>query len=198
MGADKKSFFRRQFNCAHELGHIILHERYSDLNEIDREEFRERENEANAFAAALLLPATAFGADAAIYPNRLSHYVALKQKWCVSAMAMILRAYSLGYITSNQYSYLMRQMSMNGYRQKEPLDDVIEYKHPVALKQAINLLMTKGNMTSQDIIALCAANKFSVSPDVVEELLNLEIGTLTTYKEPSKIIEFPAIQKAEE
>ena len=76
MGADKKSFFRRQFNCAHELGHIILHERYSDLNEIDREEFRERENEANAFAAALLLPATAFGADAAIYPNRLSHYVA--------------------------------------------------------------------------------------------------------------------------
>ena len=41
-------------------------------------------------------------------------------------------------------------MSMNGYRQKEPLDDAIEYKHPVALKQAINLLMTKGNMTGQD------------------------------------------------
>ena len=184
--------------AAHELGHIILHERYSDLNEIDREEFRERENEANAFAAALLLPAAAFGADVAIYPNRLSHYIELKQKWHVSAMAMIMRAYSLGYITSNQYSYLMRQMSMNGYRQKEPLDDAIEYKHPVALKQAINLLMTKGNMTGQDIIALFAANKFSVSPDVVEELLDLEVGTLTTYKETPKIIEFPAIQKAEE
>lgn len=198
LGADKKSFFRRQFNCAHELGHIILHERYSDLNEIDREEFRERENEANAFAAALLLPAAAFGADVAIYPNRLSHYIELKQKWHVSAMAMIMRAYSLGYITSNQYSYLMRQMSMNGYRQKEPLDDAIEYKHPVALKQAINLLMTKGNMTGQDIIALFAANKFSISPDVVEELLDLEVGTLTTYKESPKIIEFPAIQKTEE
>lgn len=79
LGADKKSFFRRQFNCAHELGHIILHERYSDLNEIDREEFRERENEANAFAAALLLPAAAFGADVAIYPNRLSHYIELNK-----------------------------------------------------------------------------------------------------------------------
>lgn len=153
---------------------------------------------ANAFAAALLLPAAAFGADVSIYPNRLSHYVELKQKWHVSAMAMIMRAYSLGYISSNQYSYLMRQMSMNGYRQKEPLDDAIEYKHPVALKQAINLLMSKGNMTSQDIIALFAANKFSVSPDVVEELLDLEVGTLTKYKEPPKIIEFPAIQKAEE
>ena len=61
-----------------------------------------------------------------------------------------------------------------------------------------HLLMTKGNMTGQDIIALFAANKFSVSPDVVEELLDLEVGTLTTYKETPKIIEFPAIQKAEE
>ena len=171
LGADKKSFFRRQFNCAHELGHIILHERYSDLNEIDREEFRERENEANAFAAALLLPAAAFGADVAIYPNRLSHYVELKQKWHVSAMAMIMRAYSLGYITSNQYSYLMRQMSMNGYRQKEPLDDAIEYKHPVALKQAINLLMTKGNMTSQDIIALLNYSSVNIKL-IIHNLVN--------------------------
>ena len=46
LGTDKKSFYRRQFNCAHELGHILLHEKYADLNEIDREEFREREKEA--------------------------------------------------------------------------------------------------------------------------------------------------------
>lgn len=79
LGTDKKSFYRRQFNCAHELGHILLHERYSDLNEIDREEFREREDEANAFAAAFLLPAKAFGNDVAVYPNRLGHYIELKK-----------------------------------------------------------------------------------------------------------------------
>ena len=193
LGTDKKSFYRRQFNCAHELGHILLHERYSDLNEIDREEFREREDEANAFAAAFLLPAKAFGNDVAVYPNRLGHYIELKKKWNVSIMAMIMRAYSLGYLSSNQYSYLMRQMSARGYRQIEPLDDSIEYKHPCALKQSIDLLLTKGNMSGEDIINLFAEHKFSISANAIEELLNLEAGTLSqTQKIENKIIEFPS------
>lgn len=193
LGTDKKSFYRRQFNCAHELGHILLHERYSDLNEINREEFREREDEANAFAAAFLLPAKAFGADVAAYPNRLSHYVELKKKWNVSIMAMIMRAYALDYLTQNQYSYLMRQMSANGFRQKEPLDDTVEYRHPRALRQAIDLLMTKGNMSGEDVINLFAAKKFSVSANVIEELLDLEKGILSQTAR-SNIIEFPIIQ----
>lgn len=193
LGTDKKSFFRRQFNCAHELGHILLHERYSDLNEIDREEFREREDEANAFAAAFLLPARAFGNDVAAYPNRLGHYIELKKKWNVSIMAMIMRAYSLGYLSANQYSYLMRQMSTRGYRQTEPLDDSIEYKHPCALKQSIDLLLTQGNMSGEDIMNLFASHKFSISANVVEELLNLEEGVLSqSPKGESKIIEFPS------
>lgn len=194
LGTDKKSFYRRQFNCAHELGHILLHERYSDLNEIDKEEFREREDEANAFAAAFLLPAKAFGNDVAAYPNRLGHYIELKKKWNVSIMAMIMRAYALGYLSANQYSYLMRQMSTRGYRQTEPLDDSIEYKHPHALKQSIGLLMTKGNMSGEDIMNLFATHKFSVPANVIEELLNLEEGTLSqTQKVESKIIEFPSV-----
>lgn len=195
LGTDKRSFYRRQFNCAHELGHILLHERYSDLNEIDRDEFREREDEANAFAAAFLLPAKAFGNDVAAYPNRLGHYIELKKKWNVSIMAMIMRAYALGYLSANQYSYLMRQMSTRGYRQTEPLDDSIEYKHPYALKQSINLLLTKGNMSGEDIMNLFTINKFSVSANVIEELLNLEEGTLSQpSKAESKIIEFPSVR----
>lgn len=193
LGTDKKSFFRRQFNCAHELGHILLHERYSDLNEINREEFREREDEANAFAAAFLLPAKAFGNDVAAYPNRLSHYIELKKKWNVSIMAMIMRAHALGYLSANQYSYLMRQMSVNGYRQKEPLDNIVEYKHPHALKQSINLLLTKGNMSGEDILNLFVTNKFSVSANVIEELLDLQKGTLSQ-EEENNIIEFPIMQ----
>lgn len=193
LGSDKKSFFRRQFNCAHELGHILLHERYSDLNEIDRDEFREREDEANAFAAAFLLPAEAFGNDVSAYPNRIGHYIELKKKWNVSIMAMIMRAHALGYLSANQYSYLMRQMSVNGYRQREPLDDLVEYKHPYALKQSINLLLTRGNMSGEDIMSLFVANKFSVSANVLEELLNLEGGVLSS-KGKNNIIEFPTVR----
>lgn len=192
LGTDKKSFYRRQFNCAHELGHILLHERYSDLNEIDRDEFRDRENEANAFAAAFLMPAESFGNDVAVYPNRISHYVGLKKKWNVSIMAMILRAHSLGYLSSNQYAYLMRQMSANGYRCKEPLDDLVEYKHPHALKQAITLLLTKGNMSGEEIMNLFVANKFSVPANVLEELLDLEEGILSSKAKINNLIEFPA------
>ena len=36
-----------------------------------------------------------------------------------------------------------------------------------------------------------SANNFSVAPNVVEELLDLNPGTLTTYKDDQKIIEFP-------
>lgn len=195
LGTDKRNFYRRQFNCAHELGHILLHERYSDLDEIDREEFREREKQANAFAAAFLLPAKEFANDIAAYPNRLEHYIELKKKWNVSIMAMVMRAYDLGCLTANQYSYLMRQMSVKGYRKVEPLDDSIDYKHPYALKQSIELLLTKGNMSGEDIMNLFAVNKFSISANVVEELLNLEEGILS---QPSiienKIIEFPSMQ----
>lgn len=194
LGTDKKSFYRRQFNCAHELGHILLHEKYSDLNEIDREEFRERETEANAFASAFLLPSNSFGNDVAAYPNRLSHYVELKKKWNVSIAAMIMRTYTLGYLTSNQYAYLMRQMSTNGYRYQEPLDDLVEYKHPHALKQAITLLITKGDMSGEDILNLFVANKFSISADVIEELLDLERGTLAQ-KASNNIIEFPLAER---
>lgn len=193
LGSDKKSFYRRQFNCAHELGHILLHERYSDLNEINREEFRTREEEANTFAASFLLPADTFGKDVSAYPNRLSHYVELKKKWNVSIMAMIMRSYSLGYVTQTQYSYLMKQMSINGYRQKEPLDDIVEYKHPRALKQAINLLLTKGNMSGSDVAKFFADNDFSISPDAIEELLDLSKGTLSS-NNSNNILEFPVLK----
>ena len=192
LGTDKKSFYRRQFNCAHELGHILLHERYSDLNEINREEFRERENEANAFASAFLLPKSTFGNDVSAYPNRLNHYIELKKKWNVSVACMILRAYTLGYLSANQYSYLMRQMNANGYRQNEPLDDMIEYKHPYALKQAIKLLFEKGHISGDDLINLFAENHFSISLDVIEELLNLDIGTLSSHN--NNVIPFPNLQ----
>lgn len=193
LGTDKKSFFRRQFNCAHELGHILLHERYADLNEIDREEFREREDEANAFAAAFLLPANAFGQDVQAYPNRLSHYVELKKKWHVSIAAMIMRAYALGYLTANQYSYLMRQMSIRGYRQIEPLDDLIEYNHPHALKKAVELLLTDGKMSGKDVMDLFTQNGFSIPVNVMEELLDLDNGMLSQQPE-GKLVEFPTIR----
>lgn len=197
LGTDKKSYYRRQFNCAHELGHIILHERYADLHELNREDFRKREDEANAFAAAFLLPAKAFGKDVSLYPNRLSYYVELKSKWNVSMMAMIIRAHGLNYVSDNQYTYLMRQMTAREYRQVEPLDNSVTYKHPQALKQAIELLRTKANYSNSEILSLFSDADFSLSSDVIEELLNLEKGSLAEsciHNDDNNIVEISTLR----
>ena len=84
-------------------------------------------------------------------------------------------------------------MSINGYRQQEPLDNIVEYKHPRALRQAIDLLLTKGNMSGKDILNFFSAKGFSVSANVVEELIDLPQGTLSG-SEPSNIIELPVLK----
>ena len=185
LGTDKLTFARRQFSAAHELGHILLHERNNDIEELEREIFNKREDEANAFASAFLLPRETFGDDIAPYCNKLNYYVELKRKWRVSISAMIRRTYNLGIISDNQYQYLMRQLSINGWRTKEPLDEYMTPKKPKALKQAINLLLLNDYLSAKQIFELFTKHKMSLPKDVIDEVLNLEPETL--HYEPDEL-----------
>ena len=113
---------RIRFDMAHELGHILLHPWSEDLEAITKDEFKARERQANMFASAFLLPRDSFGKDIASYPTDLKYYQFLKNKWKVSIQAMIYRTHQLGIMSDNQYQYLMRQVSKNGWRIKEPGD----------------------------------------------------------------------------
>lgn len=75
LGNDKSSATRRNFNIAHELGHLVL-------NHYEDGESKQREEEANEFAAEFLLPADEFIRDL-IRPKSLESYVELKRKWKV-------------------------------------------------------------------------------------------------------------------
>ncbi|WP_041917197.1 helix-turn-helix domain-containing protein [Desulfitobacterium dehalogenans] len=178
LGTDKLTFTRRQFSAAHELAHILLHERNNDIDELDRVEFRKREDEANKFASAFLLPKEAFIRDVQPYANKLNYYIELKRKWKVSISAMIIRAFDLEVISSNQYQYLMRQMSRNDWRSQEPLDDYMAVKGPKALKQAINMLILNDYLTPKQMFQLFAKYKTSLPKDVIDEVLCLEPDTL--------------------
>ena len=178
LGTDKLTFVRRQFNAAHELAHILLHERNNDIDELDRVEFRRREDEANKFASAFLLPKDSFADDILPYCNKLNYYVELKRKWKVSISAMVIRAFDLEIITANQYQYLMRQISRNGWRTQEPLDEYIVVKRPKALKQAINMLLLNDCLTPKQIFELFSKYKTSLPKDVIDEVLNLDPDTL--------------------
>ena len=100
---------RQRFTLAHELGHIIMHRLPSP----------EMEDEANAFASALLMPALdikrAFSGKVTI-----QKLASLKPVWRVSMNALLNRAKTIGSVTPNQAQYLWRQMSALGYRRAEP------------------------------------------------------------------------------
>ncbi|MFS0556363.1 helix-turn-helix domain-containing protein [Brevibacillus sp. 179-C9.3 HS] len=188
LGEDKNSATRRQFNAAHELGHILLHDWSQDLELVSRDEFRQMENEANQFAAALLLPRESFVNDL-IYPSKLDYYIELKKKWKVSIAAMIVRAYQLKVINYNQYQYLMRQISKNGWRTKEPLDNEIQVPKPSVLRKAIDILITNNVLSGEQIVQqLAKNNNLSLNSSEVEILLGLEEGALINKNKGSLVV----------
>lgn len=166
---------RRNFNIAHELGHIVLHDPTIDVEELSKDEFRQMEKDANEFAADFLLPEDSF-LDDLHYPKDLAFYVQLKKKWKVSVAAMVVRAYNLGVLNHNQYQYLMRKMNAApGWkgRNEEPLDRLLAVYQPVALKNAIDLLLVNDVFSAAELL-----DKLSLCSEDVEELLNLENDTL--------------------
>ncbi|MGE5154653.1 MAG: helix-turn-helix domain-containing protein [Bdellovibrio bacteriovorus] len=99
---------RQRFTLAHEIGHIVMH----------RVPTPNLEQEANAFASALLMPARD------IRPSltgglSLARLGALKLEWRVSMGALAMRAKQLGAITEYQSRQLWTR-TLARYRTKEP------------------------------------------------------------------------------
>lgn len=188
VGNDKNSAARRQFNAAHELGHIMLHDWSLDLEQVSREEFRELEKEANQFAAELLLPKETFIPDL-IYPNKLNFYVELKKKWKVSVSAMVMRAHQLKVINYNQYQYLMRQISKKGWRSGlEELDTEIPVPQPTVLKKAIEVLISNNVLSGDQLVQELSRNNLSLNKTDIELLLGLAEGTLNNKNQSNPIV----------
>lgn len=177
VGNNKKSAVRRNFDMAHELGHIILHSSIENIDELSQEQLREIENEANLFAAAFLMPKDAFLRDL-ITPTNIVSYVALKEKWHVSIGAMIIRAKSLGIIDMKQYQSLMKAMSYRKWRTKEPLDDKLAVPYPTLFTSAIEILFENNMMTPQSFMYNLSKYGLAMNSYDVEQLLSLKSGML--------------------
>jgi Zn-dependent peptidase ImmA (M78 family)/DNA-binding XRE family transcriptional regulator len=102
---------RSRWDAAHELGHLVLHAG-------DRPQGRQQEQEADEFAAALLLPRKGVLAQAPRVPS-LPDILAHKVVWRVSALAYIRRLHQLRAITDWHYRSLVVEASHAGYRRAE-------------------------------------------------------------------------------
>jgi Zn-dependent peptidase ImmA (M78 family) len=120
------------------------------------------------FAGAFLLPRDSFGRDITQYPTDLKYYQFLKRKWKVSIQAMLYRAYQLKIVTPNQYQYLMRQISKNGWRKKEP-DDIPYVMNESIFQGAVDLLFDNRILTPESLMNEFRRNGITLYPDMVEE-----------------------------
>ena len=114
LGSDKMDAARARFDAAHELGHLVLHPEPEPGNAL-------LERQADAFAAAFLMPAREIAQQ---LPRRFSlvAYLELKRVWGVSVAALLYRGRSIGIITDTAYRRAVVTMASQYGRRREPID----------------------------------------------------------------------------
>lgn len=104
-GLEDLPYERQVFTTFHELGHLIFHRReYREPTTVEGKRDH-REETANHFAGAVLIPAQALLDDLAAYKNRwlpLPVLCDLKARYGVSVGTLLYRASQLGIITDKQ------------------------------------------------------------------------------------------------
>lgn len=135
-----KSGERGRFDAAHELGHLVLHTEHRVPHGPDAEQ------EANRFAAAVLMPA------ASVIAARLSNattdqIIAAKQEWNVSAMALTHRLHELSLLTEWGYRTACVNLSRMGYRTGEP--GGIPHESSQLLARVLRMLRGNGFTSAQ-------------------------------------------------
>ncbi|MFD2442530.1 ImmA/IrrE family metallo-endopeptidase [Bacillus sp. CGMCC 1.16607] len=149
LNKERLSSVRLRFNIAHELGHILLHSTYAEKEVNDKSKHKRIEQEANRFASSFLMPESTLVPE--LSSSGLDYLLILKEHWKVSVQAIIYRAEELGVFREDYALYLRQQISRKKWRLNEPLDDVIPIEKPMLIKQAIQLLIKKYDLTLEQI-----------------------------------------------
>ncbi|HDR4460007.1 TPA: XRE family transcriptional regulator [Bacillus cereus] len=178
LGNLKKSAARRNFDLAHELGHLLLHYKV-EFSSLDNKAHREHEQEANLFAGAFLLPEAEFIEDF----NSLSKnsapdsYIDLKRKWIVSIQALAYRAHSLGLLDYQKYRYFNIKLNRQGYKIREPLDEEIKIMKPGKVKSILQLLFDKKYLSLGTLL-----DTLMVDIEFLSTLLGIDIEFFEKYQ----------------
>lgn len=136
-----QSSVRIRFSLAHELGHILLHSKYSRKIQRNREIQKRLEYEANLFASCLLLPIDGFILD--VVRPTLGGLMGLKPHWKVAIQAMAVRLRQLGIISDDQEVLIFKEISRKYSRKAEPYDfgeNSIEIELPTLINSALYFL----------------------------------------------------------
>lgn len=119
---------RDRFTVAHELGHLVLHSARRGVNP------GRAEDEANRFAGALLLPENTANTSLAS-PLLLDDLKGVKRNFGISMAAAAMRAFDLGLISPLERTAIFKQLSLYGWRTKEPVR--VDPEQPALIQRII-------------------------------------------------------------
>lgn len=182
----KKSAVRRNFDLAHELGHLLLHP-YVDFFELEKKERQKIERQADYFASCFLLPKERLTKEFGEL-KRLSNpdsYTPLKSKYNVSIQALEMRAYKLGFLTPKQHSYFYRQISLKGYKFEEPLDSEIALKRPGKIRSILDMVLSNQLIDLSEIEA-----HFNMERKLIEAIFSIEPEFFIPFEKQAEFTSF--------
>lgn len=178
LGSIKKSAVRRNFDLAHELGHLLLHYKV-EFTMQGKRAYKILEHEADTFASIFLLPEEQFLNDCKqiVKKSNPDAYIDLKQKWLVSLQALSTRAHKLGIIDYQQHRYFYMSINKKGYRKVEPLDNEIPIIRPSKVKSILQLLFEKDLCSVSELM-----NELKVDQQFLINLTGIEEGFFEKYR----------------
>lgn len=148
IASDKNNYFRSRFDIAHELGHLIMHRHLTHDDKKAR--FDLLETQAHYFATCLIFPPNAFIVEAK--KITIEALTMLKKRWGLSIAAMIYKAEKMKIISPEDSSRLWRSIRYRKYHKCEPFDLITPVEEPIALKNAINLMLKQGGFDKANIV----------------------------------------------
>lgn len=177
LGNIRKSAVRRNFDLAHELGHLLLHYEI-DMDSLSKEEHQKIEKEAHSFASSFLLPEKEFLNDfqTILKKSNPESYLSLKMKYMVSIAALEYRAYKLGLLSFEENRYFYATLNRKKYRIVEPLDEDIPVIRPGKIRSLLNLIFKNHLISLNELIA-----SYNIDRVFIENLFGLEKGFLSKY-----------------
>jgi len=155
-----KDVFRHRFTCAHELGHLLLHE-----DAIPGDPAQERE--ADDFAAALLTPPHEIRA---LLPTRidLAELDRLGRIWGVSVESLIRRMGEMRLASEASIRRAYQRLNSNILTRTDEPWTAYRGESPRILQQALELCERTGTPIAE------LANELKWSPARIRELLGQE------------------------
>ncbi|MGG5318781.1 helix-turn-helix domain-containing protein [Enterococcus sp. AZ072] len=178
LGNIKKSSVRRNFDLAHELGHLLMH-RLIDMDSLSKDEHKVIEKEANDFASYFLIPEEEFVKDFKQIKKKSNpySYVEMKMKYMVSIIALEYRAYKLGLLSYEENRYFYASLNKYKMRQKEPLDEDIPVVKPGKTRALLNFVFENHLLVLNDFL-----DKYNIELPFLESLLGIDEDFLTKFK----------------